>query len=164
MTKPTEAQYLEARLLANQYRSDYPERSGGAVIVFNGQVAGWAKSFLDTVNCWEPNCIAVDEFQTCWLTSEGNSQDGVKIWAPSSYLFFPVVSGVAETRPDLPVLKEPCECPKCKSAHGILNVYAHGLVTVGCPDCWHSDQSLLSVMAESFFSRLSLESAGKAGE
>lgn len=64
----------------------------------------------------------------------------------------------AEARPDLPVLQESCECSKCKSAHGILNVYAHGLVTVGCPDCWHSDQSLISVMAEAFFSQLSTES------
>jgi hypothetical protein len=105
MIKPTEAQYLEARQLAKQYRSHYPERSGGAVIIFNGQVAGWAKSFLDTVNCWEPNCIAVDELQTCWLMSDGKSQDGVKIWVQSSYLFsgadtIPVVSGVAMEQPE----------------------------------------------------------------
>lgn len=68
---------------------------------------------------------------------------------------------VAEARPDLPVLQESCECSKCKSAHGILSVYAHGLVTVGCPDCWHSDQSLISVMAETFFSQLSTESLHK---
>jgi hypothetical protein len=71
------------------------------------------------------------------------------------------VACVAEARPDLPVLQESCECSKCKSAHGILSVYAHGLVTVGCPDCWHSDQSLISVMAETFFSQLSTESLHK---
>lgn len=64
---------------ADQWRTSNPERRGGVVLIWQGQVYGW-KNCLRNAGHEQPGAYAVDEAGHVFVAEGGDDYNGAKAW------------------------------------------------------------------------------------
>lgn len=77
--------FTRLRYLAESesYRSDWPNREGGVVLIWDGKAYGWKNSLSDA-NHERPGSVAVDTDGNLFIAEGGNEYDGAKCWVAMS--------------------------------------------------------------------------------
>lgn len=65
--------------VAEQYRRDNPECTGGVVLIWQGQEYGWKNELRDPQS-ERPGAYAVDAKGNAWQAVGGNDYDGAERW------------------------------------------------------------------------------------
>ncbi|MNG09837.1 MULTISPECIES: antirestriction protein ArdR [unclassified Pseudomonas] len=75
MNQPIEALYATVE----KWRSRNPERQGGVVLVWQGEVYGW-KNKLRDADHERPGAYAVDEAGLLFIAEGGDDRNGAQYW------------------------------------------------------------------------------------
>lgn len=71
-------EYKAAVKIANEYRAE-SGTAGGAVIIYNNEVAGWQDELRDPQH-WVPGCLAIVGEDLVFIAMDGNDDEGAKNW------------------------------------------------------------------------------------